>query len=39
MISGNVAQMLRDVSAVSRERIDTGGWVMPWVRVEGLHFS
>lgn len=39
MISGNVAQMLRDVSAVSRERIDTGGWVMPWMRVEGLHFS
>lgn len=39
MISGNVAQMLRDVSAVSAERIDTGGWVLPWLRVEGLHFS
>lgn len=39
MISGNVAQMLRDVSAVSVERIDTGSWVLPWLRVEGLHFS
>jgi PmbA protein len=39
MISGNVAQMLRDVQAVSAERIDTGGWVLPWVRVDGLHFS
>ncbi|MCF8210451.1 MAG: hypothetical protein K9K38_13785, partial [Rhodoferax sp.] len=39
MITGNVAQMLRDVVAVSTERIDTGGWCMPWVRVSGLHFS
>jgi PmbA protein len=39
MISGNVAQMLRDVSAVSSERIDTGTEVLPWLRVEGLHFS
>jgi PmbA protein len=39
MISGNVAQMLRDVSAVSAQRIDIGSWVSPWLRVEGLHFS
>jgi len=39
MISGNVAQMLRDVSAVSAERIDTGSWVLPWLCVQGLHFS
>jgi PmbA protein len=39
MISGNVAQMLRDVSAVSAQRIDTGSWNLPWLRVEGLHFS
>jgi PmbA protein len=39
MISGNVAQMLRDVSAVSAERLDTGAEVLPWLRVEGLHFS
>lgn len=39
MISGNVAQMLRDVVAVSRERIDTGAFLLPWVRIGGLHFS
>ena len=39
MINGNVAQMLRDVVAVSAERIDTGAWCMPWIRVSGLHFS
>jgi len=39
MISGNVAQMLRDVSAVSMQRIDVGSWILPWLRVEGLHFS
>ena len=39
MINGNVAQMLRDVLAVSAERIDTGASCMPWVRIGGLHFS
>lgn len=39
MISGNVAQMLRDVAAVSRERLDSGGECLPWLRVPGLHFS
>lgn len=39
MISGNVAQMLRDVVAVSAERIDTGGSVLPWLRIGGLHFT
>ena len=39
MISGNVAQMLKDVLAVSAERIDTGGDVLPWLRIGGLHFS
>ena len=39
MISGNVAQMLRDVRSASSERIDTGAWVLPWLLVQGLHFS
>lgn len=39
MITGNVALMLRNVVAVSAERIDTGEWCMPWLRVSGLHFS
>lgn len=39
MISGNVAQMLKDVVAVSAERIDSGSDALPWLRVSGLHFS
>ena len=39
MISGNVARMLKGVSAVSRERLDTGAWLLPWLSVGGLHFS
>lgn len=39
MITGNVARMLQDVVAVSRERLDTGAFVLPWVRIGGLHFS
>lgn len=39
MISGNVARMLLDVTGVSRERIDTGAFLLPWVRISNLHFS
>lgn len=39
MISGNMARMLLDVSAVSRERRDTGALLLPWLRIGGLHFS
>jgi PmbA protein len=39
MISGNVAQMLKDVVAVSAERIDSGSDALPWLRIGGLHFS
>lgn len=39
MISGNMARMLLDVNAVSRERIDTGALCLPWLRIANLHFS
>jgi PmbA protein len=39
MISGNIAQMLRDVQGVSRERIDYGALLLPWLRVANLNFS
>ncbi len=39
MITGNMAQMLRDVVAVSIERLDTGDTLLPWLRISGLHFS
>lgn len=39
MVAGNMAQMLQDITAISRERIDYGGWWLPWVRISGMHFS
>lgn len=39
MVTGNVGRMLRDVAAVSRERIDNGAWCLPWLQVSGLQFS
>lgn len=39
MISGNMARMLHDVQAVSRERLDTGALLLPWLRIGGLRFS
>ena len=39
MISGNMAQMLSDISAISRETLDTGDEDLPWIRIGGLHFS
>jgi PmbA protein len=39
MICGNVAQMLRDIQGVSRERIDAGTTLLPWLRITNLHFS
>lgn len=39
MISGNVAQMLQAIDATSSERVDTGAWLLPWMRVDGLRFS
>jgi PmbA protein len=39
MVSGNIARMLLDVQAASRERIDSGLWNLPWLRIGGLHFS
>jgi PmbA protein len=39
MISGNMAQMLRDIVAVSRETLEGDGWRFPWIRIGNLHFS
>jgi predicted Zn-dependent protease len=39
MVAGNMGRMLLDITAISRERLDTGAWLLPWVRVSGLHFS
>lgn len=39
MVSGNMARMLHDIVGVSRERIDSGGLALPWIRIANLHFS
>jgi PmbA protein len=39
MISGNVADMLIDVTAISRERVDYGFSIYPWVAVSGVTIS
>lgn len=39
MISGNMAQMLLAIEGVSAERLDSGAWCLPWLRIGGLHFS
>lgn len=39
MVTGNMAQLLRDVAGVSRETREGEGWRLPWLRVSGLHFS
>ena len=39
MVTGNMARMLRNVVAASRERIDTGSTVLPWLRIADLHLS
>lgn len=39
MITGNVAQMLKDIEAVSEELTDFGGYRLPWLKISGLRFS
>lgn len=39
MITGNVAQMLKDIQAVSKELTDFGGDRLPWLKISGLRFS
>lgn len=39
MISGNMAQLLKNINAVSSESIDFGDSILPWVRVPGVVVS
>jgi PmbA protein len=39
MVSGNMAQMLLDITAISRETMNYGDGNMPWVLIKGLQFS
>ena len=39
MITGNVAEMLKNITAISREVSDFGRYQLPWLKVAGLRFS
>jgi PmbA protein len=39
MVSGNIVKLLKDINAVSRERIDFGNSVFPWLRAKGVCVS
>lgn len=39
MISGNMAQMLCDITAISSEHRNEGRSDFPWILIPGLHFS
>jgi PmbA protein len=39
MVSGNLAELLVNIQAVSRERVDSGSSVYPWLRVAGIGIS
>jgi PmbA protein len=39
MVSGNVTQMLQDITGIGSTLHDFGAWAVPWLRVRGLHFS
>jgi hypothetical protein len=34
-----MAQMLKDIVAISREQMDGGAQRLPWIRIANLHFS
>ncbi len=39
MVSGNIVRLLHDIDAVSKERVDFGSELLPWIRVGGLTIS
>lgn len=38
-VSGNMVSVLESINAVSRERLNFGGSILPWVRVSGITVS
>lgn len=39
MLAGNLATLFESVSAVSKERVDFGSSILPWIRTGGIHIS
>ncbi len=39
MISGNLGELLKNIRRISRERIDFGSEILPWIQVGGITIS
>ncbi len=39
MISGNIAQMLLDITDISKERINFGSTILPWIKFDKINIS
>jgi PmbA protein len=39
MVAGNMREMLNNIVGVSKERVDTGAFLLPKLRISGLNFS
>ncbi|MFC1523134.1 TldD/PmbA family protein, partial [Elusimicrobiota bacterium] len=39
MVSGNIADMFKNITSISKERIDFGSCLLPWVSFNGLTIS
>jgi PmbA protein len=39
MISGNFAELLKNIASVSRERVDFGFAILPWIKASGVTVS
>ena len=39
MVSGNVTKMFTNIDAVSSDRIDFGGGILPWISFKGITVS
>ncbi|MDD5091092.1 MAG: metallopeptidase TldD-related protein [Candidatus Wallbacteria bacterium] len=39
MVSGNLLKMFQNIRSISRERINSGSWLLPWMVFSGLTIS
>lgn len=39
MVSGNIVKLLKDIDGISRERVDFGDAIYPWIKAAGITIS
>jgi PmbA protein len=39
MVSGNAVSMLKDIAGISKDRVDYGSAILPWVHFTGMTVS